>query len=80
MVASVVFIVGSVILAAAPEEGTILAGRLVVGAAIGKASKQVGEMKRNEIQPFLMSRIMIPIRLCSLPIHSPGICMLGPIE
>ena len=38
MVASVVFIVGSVILAAAPEEGTILAGRLVVGAAIGKAS------------------------------------------
>ena len=24
-----------------------------------------------------MSRIMIPRRLCSIPIHSPGICMLG---
>ena len=41
---------------------------------------QVGEMTGNEIRPFLKSRIMIPIRLCSLLIHSPGICMLGPIE
>ena len=43
-------------------------------------TKQLGEMKGNEIRLFLMSRIMIPIQLCSLPIHSPGICMLGPIE
>ena len=41
---------------------------------------QDGEMKGNEIRLFLMIRIMIPIRLCSLPIHSAGICMLGAIE
>ena len=34
----------------------------------------VREMKGKEIRLFIMSRIMIPIRLCSLPIHSPGIC------
>ena len=37
-------------------------------------------MTGNEIQPFLKSRIRIPIQLCSLPIHSPGICMLRPIK
>ena len=42
--------------------------------------EQVGEMTGNEIRPFLKSRIRIPIRLCSLPIHSPGICMLRPIK
>ena len=42
--------------------------------------KQVGVMKGNEIRPFLMSHIMIPIRLYSIPIHSSGICMLGPDE
>ena len=41
---------------------------------------QVGDMTGNEIRPFLRSRIMIPIRLCSLAIHSPGICMLRPIK
>ena len=49
----------------------------------GKKTKwceQVGEMTGNEIWPFLKSRIMIPIRLCSLAIHSPGICMLRPIK
>ena len=40
-------------------------------------SLQVGEM---EIRLFLMGRIMIPMQLCSLPIHSPGICMLGTNE
>ena len=39
---------------------------------------QVGEMKGHEIWLPLMSSISIPIRLCSLPIHSPGICMPGP--
>ena len=42
--------------------------------------EQVGEMKGKETRLFIMSRIRIAIRLCSLPIHSPGICMLGPIE
>ena len=37
---------------------------------------QVGEMKRNKIQLHLIGRIMIPIRLCSLPLHSPCICFL----
>ena len=32
-----------------------------------------GQMKGQEIRLFLMSRIMIPIWLCSLPIHSPGL-------
>ena len=36
-------------------------------------TKQLGEMKGNEIRLFLMSRIMIPIRLSSLHIHSPAI-------
>ena len=44
------------------------------------ASKHVGEMMGNERRPFLKSRIRILIRLCSLPIHSPGICMLRPIK
>ena len=43
-------------------------------------TNKVGEMTGNEIRPFLKSRIMIPLRLCSLLIHSPGICMPGPIE
>ena len=29
---------------------------------------------------LLMSCIRIPIGLCFLPIHSTGICMLGPID
>ena len=37
-------------------------------------------MTGNEIRPFLKSRIRIPIRHCSLTIHSPGICMLRPIK
>ena len=37
--------------------------------------KQVGEMKGNEIRLFLVRRIRIPIQLCSLHIHSPGICI-----
>ena len=37
-------------------------------------------MKGNDTQLFIMTRIMILIRLCSLPIHSPCICMLEPIE
>ena len=37
---------------------------------------QVGETTGNEIRPFLQSRIIIPIRLCSLPIHSPCLCLL----
>ena len=41
---------------------------------------QVGEMKGKDTRLFIMSRIRIPIRLCFLPIHSPSICMLGPIE
>ena len=41
---------------------------------------QVRKMKGIEIRLFLIGRIMIPIRLCSLPIHSPGICLLGPNE
>ena len=41
---------------------------------------QVGEMKGIEIRLLFMGRIMIPIRLCFLPIHSSGICMLGPNE
>ena len=41
---------------------------------------QVGEMKTNKIRPYSISQIMMPIRLSSLPIHSPGICMLGPNE
>ena len=41
---------------------------------------QVGEMTGNEIRPFLRSLIMIPIRLRSLAMHSPGICMLRPIK
>ena len=42
--------------------------------------KQVGEMKANKIQLHCISRIRILIRLCSLPIHSPCICMLRPTE
>ena len=42
--------------------------------------QQVGEMKGNEIRLLLMISIMIPIQLCFLPIHSPGICMPGPNE
>ena len=41
---------------------------------------QVGETTGNEIRPFLKSRIRIPIRLCSLPIHSPCLCLLLAIE
>ena len=41
---------------------------------------QVGEMKGKETRLFIMSRIRIPIWLCSLPIHSPGICMLDPLS
>ena len=44
------------------------------------ASYQVGETTGNEIRPILMSRIMIPIRLCSLPLHSPCLCLLLAIE
>ena len=40
------------------------------------STKQVGEMTGNEKRPFLQSRIMIPIRLCSLPIHSPCLSLL----
>ena len=49
-------------------------------ALIPTALHQVGEMMGNEIRPFLKSRIRIPIRLCYLAIHSPGICMLRPIK
>ena len=37
-------------------------------------------MTGNEIWPFLKSRIRIPMWLCYLPIHSPGICILRPIK
>ena len=37
-------------------------------------------MTGNELRPFLKSRITIQIWLCSLSIHSPGICMLEPIK
>ena len=47
---------------------------------ISAHTKQVGEIKTNKIWLHLISRIMIPNRLSSLPIHSPGICLLGPNE
>ena len=37
-------------------------------------------MRGNDTRLFIMSRIMIPIRLCSLPVNSPGIYMLEPTE
>ena len=37
-------------------------------------------MKGNEIRPFLVSRIRILIRLCSLNLHSPCLCFQLAIE
>ena len=39
-------------------------------------SEQVGERTTNVIRRHLISRIRIPIRLCFLHVHSPGICLL----
>ena len=51
--------------------------RVSAGDMQGRLSvDQVGEMTGNEIRSFLQSRIMIPIRLCSLPIHSPCLSLL----
>ena len=41
---------------------------------------QVGERKGNEIRRFLMSRIMILIRLFSLTLHFPCLCLILVIE
>ena len=41
---------------------------------------QVGDITLFLLRCMILSRSRLPMRLCSLPTHSPGICILVPIE
>ena len=69
-----------VVLVDPAEQQTVALWQPVPVVYWGDLIGQVGDITLFLLRCMILSRSRLPMRLCSLPTHSPGICMLEPIE